>query len=61
MIFNNINLQATPAKYYKKYGDWKSMFIKSPKINFGGYYILKEKYWHEGEAIIGCQVVYIFY
>ena len=26
-----------------------NMFIKAPKINFCGYYRLKEKYWHTGE------------
>ena len=29
------------------------MFVKAPKVNFGGYYRLKEKYWHSGERKAG--------
>lgn len=33
------------------------MFIKAPKVNFGGYYRLKEKYWHECDLKSGMTFV----
>ena len=30
--------------YYKSFGNYKNMFVKCPRVNLNGYYVLRDKY-----------------
>lgn len=42
----------TNVKYFKEFNGYYKMFMEAPRIHFGGYYVMKEKYTKIGEKDI---------
>ena len=37
------SFQLAPG-YYKSFGNYRNMFVKCPRVNLNGYYVLRDKY-----------------
>ena len=42
---NSFNLEPS---YYKQFGSYLQMFHRCPRVNFNGYYVLRDKYIRVG-------------
>lgn len=45
----DVNAFKTPLSFYKKYQDWRSLYLHCPRVRLDGLYSLKEKYIRRGQ------------
>jgi len=43
---------ATPPQFYNQFKDYKELYLKAPRIRYGGVYMMKEKYVRQGTRAI---------